>query len=128
MTAITIYVSRNGNSNQLKLRDSENHNPGNDNLTTDVDVDDTVTWELDTNSGLYSIEEVKQVTPSDRSYNPASVNLMRIPPTKANGFKGTIVSTSPGPNKFEQYKIGFKITQNSPTLWDDPKLKIKPGS
>ena len=125
MAARTVYVSRNGQSNQLKLRDSEGHNPQNDNLTTDVDPGDTVTWQLDTNSGLTSIEAVQQVTSTDPSYNSASVNLMSILPTSTNGFTGTIVTPSPGVTKFEQYKIGFKVPNDTTVYWDDPKLIMK---
>ena len=124
MPTRTIYVSRNGNSFQLKLRDSEGHIPGNDNLTTDVGPGDTVVWELDTNSGLASLEYVQLVARTDPSYNPASQNLLVVLPTKANGFTGTVVTPSPGINKFESYKIGFKIPGDPTTYPDDPKLKM----
>lgn len=121
----TIYVSRNGNSYQLKLRDSEGHNPGNDNLTTDVGPGDIVTWQLDTNSGLSSIESIQLVARTDRSYNPASQNLIDGNPTSENGIiTATILSPSPGKNKFECYKIGFKVPNDTNVYYDDPKLKM----
>lgn len=121
----TIYLKRLGNSYNLALRDSEGHNPGNDNLTTDVDAGDSVTWQLDTNSGLASIESIQLVGQTDPSYNPASQNLITNNPTSTNGFTATIVSPSPGKNKFECYKIGFKVPGDNTTYYDDPKLKMK---
>lgn len=121
----TIYVSRNGNSFQLKLRDSEGHNPGNDNLTTDVNAGDTVTWQLDSNSGLSSIASIQLVGRTDPSYNPNSINLLSNNPTSTNGvFTATVVSPSPGVNQFECYKIGFTIPGDSTIYYDDPKLKM----
>lgn len=121
----TIYVSRNGNSNQLSLSDSEGHNPGNDNLTTDVNAGDTVTWELSANSGLSSIVSVSQVTSGDPSYNAASQNLLANSPTSTNGvFSATVVSPSPGVGKFENYKIGFTVPGDSTVYYDDPKLRM----
>ncbi|MDX1629591.1 MAG: hypothetical protein R3345_12880 [Fulvivirga sp.] len=123
-TTRTIYVSRNGNSNQLKLRDSEGHNPGNDNLTTGVDPGDTVKWQLDSNSGLSSIEGVQQVTASDPSYNANAVNLLSGISSTGGVYTGTVVSPSPGQGKFENYKIGFKVPNDNNTYWDDPKLQM----
>ena len=129
-TTRTIYVKRNGQSFQLKLRDSEGHNPGNDRLTTNVDVDDTVVWELDTNSGLSSIAGIEKVTSADPSYNPAAVTLLKNDLTHVSGkFQASVVSVSPGPGKFENYKIGFTVP-NDPVPgtvhWDDPKLQMNP--
>lgn len=124
-TTITIYVSRNGNSKQLKLRDSEGHNPGNDQLTTDVEAGNIVKWVLDSNSGLTSITQVKKVTSSDPSYQPNAVTLLTSEPTSVNNeIIATVVATSPGIGKFENYKIGFTIPGDTTEYWDDPKIRM----
>lgn len=122
----TIYVNRNGNSYQLRLSDSEGHNPGNDDLTTDVSPGDTVIWQLGTNSGLASIESINLVDSTDPSYVQGSQNLLTATPTSSNGvFSGTVISSSPGSNAFECYKIGFKVPGDTTTYYDDPKLQMK---
>lgn len=122
----TIYVSRNGNSYQLKLRDSEGHNPGNDDLTTTVDPGDTVTWELDPNeNGLTSINAVNKTVPGDASYDSNSVDLLVSGTSSTNGvYTGTVVSPSPGNGKYEKYKIGFMVPGDSTIYYDDPKLQM----
>ncbi len=123
---IIIYVSRNGNSKQLKLRDSEGHNPSNDDLTTDVSPGNTIKWVLDSNSGLSSITQVKKVTPADPSYQPNAVTLLTSEPTSVNNeIIAAVVATSPGSGKFENYKIGFTIPGDSTEYWDDPRLKMR---
>lgn len=121
----TIYVSRNGNSYQLKLKDSEGHDPGNDNLTTDVNAGDVVTWQLADNSGLSSIYAIEQVTSADQSFNPNGINLLNNVNRGVDGsFSATVVSPSPGRGKFENYKIGFTVPNDSTVYWDDPKLQM----
>ncbi len=122
----TIYVSRNGNSNNLKLRDSQNHNPGNDQLTTNVLPDDTVTWELDPQgSNLDSLVSVTKTTSGDPSFDSKSIDLLQGNPTINNGvLTGKVIKLSPGKGKYESYKIGFKITSSGPILYDDPKLQM----
>ena len=125
-TTITIYVSRNGNSMQLKLRDSEGHNPNNDQLTTDVSPGDIIKWDLDTNSGLSSITQVKKVEPSDPSFQPNASTLLTSEPTSVNNeIIATVVATSPGSNAFENYKIGFTVPGDDNVYWDDPRLRMK---
>lgn len=122
----TIYVSRNGNSMQLNLSDSEGHNPGNDNLTTDVSPGDTVQWELNPNgSGLTSIVSISKTAPTDPSFNPSSIDLLVSNPTSNGGvFTGVVVSPSPGRGTFENYKIGFTVPGDPTTYYDDPKLQM----
>ncbi len=120
-----IYVSRNGQSHQLKLRDNQGHDPGNNDLTTDVDPNDTVRWELDTNSGLEAITGIKPSDSSKREYRK-SQNILAAPPKSENGtWNATVVSPSPGRGKFENYMIGFKIPNDATEYWDDPKLLMK---
>ena len=122
----TIYVSRNGSSTQLKLRDSEGHNPGNDDLTTMVSPGDTVTWMLDPNeNGLTSLNAVNKTVPGDPSYDSNSVDLLVSGTTSNNGvYTGNVVPTSPGNGKYEKYKIGFMIPGSNQIYFDDPKLQM----
>ena len=125
MATINIYVSRNGQSNNIKLRDSEGHNPGNDNITTDVGLGDKIIWQLDSNSGLTSLDGIKQTEPTDPSFDPNAVNLLVSTPSGSNGvYTGTVVSTSPGKGKYEKYKVGYTVPGTGRTQWDDPKLQI----
>ncbi|HSP82117.1 MAG TPA: hypothetical protein VLN72_00130 [Gillisia sp.] len=120
-----IYISRNGRSHQLKLRDNQGHDPGNNDLTTEVDPNDTVVWKLDTNSGLAEITGIKPSDPSKPEYSN-SQDLLAAPPKNNNGnWEATVVSPSPGRGKFENYMIGFKIPNDETEYWDDPKLQMK---
>lgn len=122
----TIYVSRNGNSYQLKLRDSEGHNPGNDDLTTTVNPGDMVTWMLDpSGSNLTSLNAVNKTVPGDQSYDANSVDLLASGTSSTNGvYTGTVVSPSRGIGKYEKYKIGFMVPGDSTIYYDDPKLQM----
>jgi hypothetical protein len=126
----TIYVSRNGNSYNLKLRDSEGNNPGNDNLDTWVNPGDLVTWELDNNSGLDAIIGILPLDKHDKSYDSNSVDLfVSICCSKGSGnlgniFKGQVVSTSLWAGKYEKYKIGFMVPNDGTIYWDDPKIEM----
>jgi hypothetical protein len=128
MATITIYVSRNGNSFNLKLRDSLGNNPGNDDLTTNVSPGDQLVWSLDPNgSNLTSLNGVNKTVPGDPSYNANSMDLIAPPGTYSqNGsYYGTVISPSPGNGKFEKYKIGFMVPGDSTVYWDDPKLQMQ---
>ena len=118
----TIFVSRNGNSNNLKLRDSQGRNPGNEDLTTGVDPGDTVIWELDENSGVHSLEGVRKKEDRD----PNSADLFAGPPARNTDgrIQARIVGQSPGKGKTLSYDIGFKLTADGETLWIDPKLQM----
>lgn len=118
MATINIYVSRVGNSNNIKLQDSEGHNPGNDNITTDVNPGDTLFWQLDQNSGLSSLDGVRMKT---NSQNNLLNSITQVAP---NIFTATVVSTSPGSGKIETYEVGYKVLGGSNILWDDPKLRM----
>lgn len=124
MATITIYVSRNGNSTNLKLRDSEGHNPGNDDLTTDVNPGDTVQWELDNNSGLTSIASITKSDASNPKYQN-SIDVLAAAPVNNNGiYSAQVVSPSPGKGKFENYNIGFTIPGSNEVYFDDPKMQL----
>lgn len=117
MAQRTIYVSRkNDTSHHIKLRDSEGNNPGNDKITTLVDTNDTVTWELDTDSGLTAITKVHKKSDTHQ--------LLTAEPHKGNSGKwvGTVVGTSPGKGKEEKYKIYYTIGDKE--YHDDPILQM----
>jgi len=122
MSAITVTVilkDSTSNPPKIKLKDSEGHDPGNDDITTSVDAGDTVTWIPDLASGISSLQGIRKKVVANNNNLLASV-------TEDNGnYSGTIVSPSPGKNKKEQYEIGFKIAGDTNTYWDDPKLKMK---
>lgn len=114
-------MSRNGNSNNIKLRDNEGHNPGNDNITTDVDPGDTVIWELDPNgSNLYSLNGIEKKASSQADL------LTGHPVLQPDGsYKATVTHNPNLKGKKESYYIKYKITQDGTILTDDPKLKMK---
>ncbi|HLO37443.1 MAG TPA: hypothetical protein VK173_03075 [Lacibacter sp.] len=123
----TIYVSVNGNSTNLRLRDSEGNNPGNDQLTTTVNPNDTVIWEVDPTpppgaNAIYCIDNVYKKPNND----PNNITLLTgNPSNQGNGvFQATVVATSPGSGKQESYNIDYQITAGSSVLTDDPKLQM----
>ncbi|MBZ5855517.1 hypothetical protein [Flavihumibacter profundi] len=121
----TIYVSRNGQSFNLKLRDSQGHNPGNNNLTTDADPGNEITWVLDTDSGLTAITGIKKSDPAIPKYKD-SIEVLTGDPTLVNGvWTGFVKSPSPGKGKFQNYMIGFTVPGDTNTYWDDPKIQMK---
>lgn len=120
----TIYVSRNGNSLKLKLRDSEGHQPGNDDLTTFVDPDDTVTWQLDDNSGLSSMVSITKADPSIPKYSNSVQLLVADPVVVNNVGTGKVIKPSPGSGKFENYNVGFTVPNDTTTHYDDPKIQM----
>jgi hypothetical protein len=140
----TIYVSRNGqNGTTLRLRDSEGHNPNNDNLTTDVNASDTVTWEKDPwaepgadhQAGYFPIDQLTSVTgkveePGPPKKYPGSINIFATGPTvTSNVGTATILATKPNPNpggsNFENYSIGYTLPGDSTPRSDDPKLIMR---
>lgn len=130
----TIYVSRAGNSNNLRLRDSESHDPGNDQLETQVSPNDTVTWVKDPNAnppaqpGYSPIGSIVSVTKADSSLPQYanSIQLLIADPAVSNGVAtGTVVSTSPGSGRFENYTIGYTLPGETDVLYDDPKLIMR---
>lgn len=120
-----IYVSRNGRSNELKLRDNQGHNPGNNKLDTDVRPNDTVRWQLDENSGLSEITGIRESDTTQEQYRH-SLNLLAGPARNKKGiWEATVVPNSPGKDKFQNYMIGFKVPGDDTEYWDDPKLIMK---
>lgn len=140
MPTKTIYVSQNGNSGTLKLRDSEGHNPGNDDLTTDVDSGDTIIWEKDPNASvpntIYSIESITysppQAGPPPKYQNSVAILYQNIDGVdvingnaKVENSIGTgYVTSGISTNTTENYSIGFKRVENGDTEYDDPRLKM----
>lgn len=119
-----IYVSRNGKSHELKLRDKHN-DPGNNKLTTEVEPNDTVIWKLEEDSGLSEITGIKESDSSKPQYK-GSQNLLAGNAIKKNGvWQATVLPKSPGKGKFQNYMVGFKIPGDEKEYWDDPKLLMK---
>lgn len=121
----TIYVSRNGQSNNIKLRDSEGHNPGNDKITTDVNPGDIVIWEVDPNENdIYALKGIAK-----KSDSPANL-LTGTPQLQSNGsYSGQVVSNTNMTDQIEKYDVSYQIVVNGPTFTDDPKLRMKaPGT
>jgi hypothetical protein len=143
-TPIKIFVSRQGNSHKLRLRDSLNDDPTNigDDLTTLVEAGNTIQWVLDPNISSdpqkwFPIAEIKSIikavpTPGPPPQYQNSIPVLVEDPKIVDGvWTGTVLSTSPGKDKFENYNVGFTIA-NDPNpddpngwWWDDPKIKMK---
>ncbi len=118
-----IYVSRNGKSQHIKLKDKVN-DPGNNKLTTRVDPSDKVIWQLDKDSGLSEITGIKESDNSKTQYKK-SQNLFDGPVRKTKvGWEATILPVSPGSGKFQNYMVGFKIAGDDTEYWDDPKIQM----
>ena len=137
MADITIYVSKkNGNGNQLALRQGDNDS-GNDNLETEVSVNQTIEWALDPiahqgrNTDI-TLLHVKAADSSQNKYRNSQSLLTSDEISAVNGVvSGTVVAAEPpsrvpGQKPFENYQIGFSVNSD-PThteVWDDPKLKM----
>lgn len=142
---IVIYVSRQGNSHKLRLRDSLNDDPTNtgDDLNTLVGAGNTIQWVLDPNTSsdpqkwfpIDAIMSIKKALPSEGpppKYKD-SIPLLIADPQLLNGvWTGTVLNPAPVAGKFENYNVGFTIA-NDPNpkdpngwWWDDPKLIMKP--
>ncbi|WKN33512.1 hypothetical protein PZB74_09235 [Porifericola rhodea] len=111
-TKVTIYVDRNGNTNNLYLRDSEGHE-GVNTITTDVSCDDDVEWIVGN-----GIDEITNIVAKS-----GSQNIFSSGPTKrADGnWEGTVCQHASGS---ESYSIEYKI--DGQTMTDDPKFRVKP--
>lgn len=136
----TVYVSKNGNSGNLKLRDSEGHNPNSDDLETDVQSGDVVTWVKDPDASaqnsIYSIESItyspeKPGPPIQyRDSTPVLYQMINGVKTvngnakKVEGVMTGYVDSGIASGKIEYYQIGYKEVENGPTLTDDPRLKM----
>lgn len=129
----TIYVSRQGNSLNLRLRDSEGNNPGNDQLTTLVDPGNAVTWELDPNANspaqpgyfpIASIQSVVKSNSADPRYSN-DVDVLTAPPAPVNGlWTGYVKLPSPGIGKFEHYQIYYYLPNDTTLHNDDPIMQM----
>jgi len=129
----TIYVSRKGQSNNIKLRDSEGHqggrgngNSGNDDdITTSADYGNAIVWELDTNDhpvSLYSLNGIFK-----KSDSPADI-LVGTPAFYSGQYQATVLRDPALANQFETYNIKFQVDASGPVLEDDPKLKLEPST
>lgn len=141
MPTKTIYVSKKGNSGNLKLRDSEGHNPNNDDLTTNVGSGDTVKWEKDPDaSSPNSIDSIVSVTYSPPQAGPPPIyqNSVKIlyhidkdgnhvfdgNAAVADGVATAYVQNGTAANAIENYNIGYKEVEGGQTKYDDPRLRM----
>ncbi|MCM4158899.1 hypothetical protein FHG64_01385 [Antarcticibacterium flavum] len=121
----TIYISRAGQSLNLKLRQSGSKAKPTEELTTLVDPGDIVRWELDKDSGLTEITGIKESDNNKKKYRGSQNLLEGEPQKKGDVWEGKILSQSPGSEKFENYMIGFKIPNDPEEYWYDPKLQMR---
>ncbi len=112
MSKVTIYVSREGKSNHLHLRDSEGHS-GESTITTDVHTGDTVQWVL-----RDGIDEITGIQPKKGSQNIFSNGPAR---QEDGSWEGKVSKSAAGS---ELYTIDYKIGIHA--FSDDPKIKVKP--
>ena len=126
MARIIIYVKWNGNRTKpgLMLRDNDNPNNKDDHLTTLVSPGDMVTWELDKDSGLSSLDDI--IRYDDPESRVASKDLLAswADGNTPESITANIKSISPGKGTIEFYKIGFQLPGDNTLYWDDPKLKM----
>lgn len=128
MATTIIYVSRKGNAKKIRLFGSDGSNNFNNDIETGVDPNDKVRWKLAVNSNLASLEDV-QVTnkhPKDKNADVLLYDIVKI--ILPNGdyyFEGTVKSVSPGKNKFQTYKVDFKVPKDNTVHSEDPKLIMK---
>jgi hypothetical protein len=133
----TIYVSRQGNSANLRLRDSEGNNPGNDQITTLVDPGNIVTWELDPRADInspehqngyfpiYELISVKKADSTKPQYLHSTDVLVSDPPPPVNGvITGLVKSPSPGKGRFENYQITYLLLPGGQPVTDDPVMQM----
>ena len=112
MSKVTIYVSREGKTSRLHLRDSEGH-AGTDNIITDVHAGDTIQWVI-----RDGIDEITGIYPKNGSQNIFSSGPAK---TEDGSWVGTVDESVSGS---ELYSIDYKIGASAFT--DDPELKVKP--
>lgn len=129
----TIYVSRNGNSTNLNLRDNEG-NAGMNELTTGVTAGSLVIWQLDPNppAGSNSISAITGIQRTVKDNNPNDVAILDSDPQwhsdlsyPGGGYwEATVKSPSPGRGKYETYNISFTVPGDTTVYTDDPKLQM----
>ena len=142
--AITIWVSRIDNTNDLSLKQDSSKpgtpgDPGGDNIITAVAAKQTIYWKVNPTpdegrTNDITLVHVKAADPS-LPKNANSQNLLVKDLYNADNsgvITGVVLttppaSTEPGEKAFENYQIAFYLnTDPSKTeLWDDPKLRMK---
>lgn len=137
---VRIYISRAGNSEKLRIRDNRNNPNLTDTKPADVETEvaagEKIIWERDPDSlgtpkpGFFPIESLELIEetfqqPGSVEYR-GSVPVLDAPPVKqADGtITADVLTKSPGPGKFANYKIVYTLTPGGPKLVDDPKLLL----
>lgn len=112
MSKVTIYVSREGQTNKLHLRDSEGHSCD-ESIVTDVHPGDTVKWKI-----TEGIDAITGIHPKNGSQNIFSNGPAK---TEDGSWVGTVGRSASGK---ELYSIDYTI--NGMAFKDDPELDVKP--
>jgi len=112
MSKVTIYVSREGKTSRLHLRDSEGHS-GDESIVTDVKAGDTIKWVV-----REGIDEITGIHPKNGSQNIFSSGPAK---TADGSWVGTAAESASGS---ELYSIDYTI--GGMALRDDPELDVKP--
>lgn len=115
MATVTIYISKQKDSNGLHFTDNEGHS-GDNTITTKVNPGDTVIWKLVSNGGIDSITSIseKSMTQNKNLFStlPAPIN----PKDPKSDWSGIISENATGK---EVYTIGYKI--GNETYLHDPE-------
>ena len=111
MSHVKIYVSRDPQTNELRLRDSEGHE-GDESIVTDVHAGDEIEWIAEE-----GIDEIKGIRPA-----AGSQTILRDCVKKENGAWQAKVSESAEGS--EEYVIEYEA--DSAARASNPILKVKP--
>ncbi|WKN42803.1 hypothetical protein [Tunicatimonas pelagia] len=113
MSKVRIYVSRDPNTGELHLRDSEGHE-GNGSIVTEVHHGDEVEWVLGE-----GIDEITGICPASGSQNIFQGEVRK----NGNGnWKGTVNECAEGS---EEYVIEY-VTEGKTARSSNPQLDVKP--
>jgi hypothetical protein len=140
LNPVRIFVSRAGNSNNLRLRDNRNNPNLTDSDPADIDTEvepgNLIIWELDPDSltkppkpgfepigSLVRIEQTFQ-QPGSNKYRGSIPVLTAQPVKEQDGtITAEVITPSPGKGKFANYKIVYTLPDGSQHE-DDPKIVL----
>ena len=112
MAKVKIYVSRDRETGQLHLRDSEGQ-VGNNSITTLISPGDEVEW-----IPGEGVDEIKGIHPVNGSQN---IFRERIQKNGHGSWKGRVNESAQGSEEYEIEYVAESTTSSS-----NPKLKVKP--
>ena len=90
-----------------------------DNGHTSALKHNTIKWQIDNHSGVYSITRIEEKTNSD--------NIFETPPHEQGNYWTGVISRSVHPGDEYLYSIYWKASQNGPEYKHDPKISIRPS-